>query len=147
MTIKVQGARGYSTPVLFRAPGPLSIYTTTGSAPLTVPPANGGTGVIEGLWVAPCNLCVADLRMFLRIGGIAGSTQTEVWRRRAGVWTCIANTTMALAFGTDMGVTILTPGGPTPVEYRTLFQNDIVLARLVTAATNAEDLTVSMEFR
>lgn len=147
MTIKVQSARGYNTPILFRAPGPLNTYTTTGTAPLTVPPANGGTGVIEGLWVAPCNLCVSDLRMFVRLGGTAGSTQTEVWRSRAGVWTCIANATMGLAFGTDMGVVVLTPGGPTPVEYRTLYKNDIVLARLVTAATGAEDLTVSVEFR
>ena len=147
MTVKVQSARGYSTPVLFRASGPLSAYTTTGTAPLTVPPANGGTGVIETLWVAPCDLCISDLRSFVRIGGTVGSTQTEVWRLRAGAWTCVANSTMSLASGADMGVVVLTPGGPTPVEYRTLYANDIVLARLVAAATGAEDLTVSVEFR
>lgn len=147
MTIKAQSARGYQTPVLFRAIGLLSTFPTTGTPALTPPAANGGLGVIEGVWVAPCDLCVSDLRTIVRIGGSAGATQTEIWRRRAGAWTCIANGTMSVPSGADMGVSLITPVGPTPIEYRTLFKNDLVVALLITAATDAVDLTVAMEFR
>jgi len=148
MTDKMKGYRGYSTPVFFRAPGPLSAYTTTGTVSLTPPPPNGGTGVIDCAWLVPTNLCISTLRTFRRVADpTTGSTQVEVWRRRAGAWTCIGNATMTIPFGTDMAQATITPGGPTPVEYRTLYKDDIVVALLVSSEPAASDLTVTIEFR
>ena len=148
MTDKARGYRGYSTPVAFKAPGALSAYTTTGSAPLTAPPANGGPGVIDCAWWVPTNLCISTLRIVRRVADpTTGSTQVEVWRRRAGTWICIGNATMTIPFGTDLAQATITPGGPTPVEYRTLHQDDIVVALLVSSEPAARDLTVTIEFR
>lgn len=54
---------------------------------------------------------------------------------------------MTIPFGTDLAQATITPEGPTPVEYRTLYKDDIVVALLVSAEPAARDLTVTIEFR
>ena len=104
--------------------------------------------VIDCAWRVPTNLCISTLRTFRRVADPStGSTQVEVWRSRAGVWTCIGNATMTIPFGTDLAQATITPGGPTPVEYRTLYKDDIVVALLVSSEPAARDLTVTIEFR
>ena len=77
-----------------------------------------------------------------RVDGTAGTTTVEVYRLRAAVWTLLGS--VSLAFGGGGGASAsMTPAS---VALRKLDAGDVLVAIMVAAQTNGEDLSMWLSF-
>jgi hypothetical protein len=149
MTSPIKAVGDYHPPYFFLANGLLSLYPVSvagalnGLATAQVGLA-AGLGSFDGFRECFTGLLIDTngIKIRQRVDGTAGSTVVEVYRLRAAVWTLLGSVT--LAFGGGGGASAAMT--PASVALRTLLMDDVLVAVMVAAQTNGEELTASVSY-